>query len=405
MENNNLFGVKRIDFNEQIRLTCESLNQYGQFHDHWAIAWSMGKDSTTLLTLVIQLIETGQIMKPKSLTVLRADTRMELPPLWIASELIIEKLRGKGIEVRTVMADMDDRFMVYMLGLGVPPPSNTFRWCTGQIKIEPMEKALKQLYAKIGKKILMLTGVRQGESAIRDGKIHMSCAKGDAECGQGWYQTGLESDMCSTLAPLLHWRVCSVWDWLKVFAPQKEYGSWPTAILADAYGGDEAEEVAARTGCIGCPLVNKEKALPEILKIYKWKFLAPLQELRPIYREMRKPQYRHRKAGGEMRKDGTLSHNQQRMGPLTLEARLHFLHKIISIQHRVNKGNTTGVQFELINHDEENRIRQMISEKKFPQKWDGSEPTADIILDKVYADGSTMQVMFRDWIGESTLAQ
>ena len=264
IKDNNLFGIQRIDFNEQIKLTCDSINQYGQFHDHWAIAWSMGKDSTTLLTLIIQLIETGQVIKPKTLTVLRADTRMELPPLWIASELIIEKLKQKGIEVRTVMADMDDRFMVYMLGLGVPPPSNTFRWCTGQIKIEPMEKALQDLYNETGEKILMLTGVRQGESAIRDGKIHMSCAKGDAECGQGWYQTGLSTDLCSTLAPLLHWRVCSVWDWLKIFAPSKNYGSWPTAILADAYGGDEAEEVAARTGCIGCPLASKDKALTEV---------------------------------------------------------------------------------------------------------------------------------------------
>lgn len=308
-ESLNLFGVKRIDFNEQIRLTCESINQYGQFHDHWAIAWSMGKDSTALLTLVVQLIESGQVMKPKSLTVLRADTRMELPPLWVTSELIINRLREKGVEVRTVMAEMDERFMVYILGRGVPPPSNTFRWCTAQIKIDPMEKALRDLYSETGKKILMLTGVRQGESAIRDGKIHMSCAKGDAECGQGWYQTGLESDICSTLAPLLHWRVCSVWDWLKYFAPQEQYGSWPTETLADAYGGDEAEEVHARTGCIGCPLASKDKALDMVIRIPKWKYLLPLLELKKIYREMRKPQHRHRKQGGEVNKDGKLTKN------------------------------------------------------------------------------------------------
>ena len=398
---NNLFGIKRIDFNEQIQLTCDSLNHYGQFHDHWAVAWSMGKDSTTVLTLLVELIETGQVMKPKTLTVLRADTRMELPPLWIASELIIEKLKGKGIEVRTVMADMDDRFMVYMLGLGVPPPSNTFRWCTGQIKIEPMEKALQQLYDETGEKILMITGVRQGESAIRDGKIHMSCAKGDAECGQGWYQTGLSSDLCSTLAPLLHWRVCSVWDWLKVFGPK---AGWPTAILADAYGGDEAEEVAARTGCIGCPLASKDKALIEVVKLPAWSFLSPLIELKQLYREMKKPQHRHRKAGGEVRQDGTLSKNQQRLGPLTIHARQHFLSEILKIQCRVNNGNNTGIKFELINNHEYNRIQQLINSKAFPRKWTGEEPTGDIMLDKVYADGSVMPVMFRDWVGQTALS-
>lgn len=35
----NLFGIKRIDFNEQIKLTCDSINAYGKFHEHWAIAW------------------------------------------------------------------------------------------------------------------------------------------------------------------------------------------------------------------------------------------------------------------------------------------------------------------------------------------------------------------------------
>jgi len=398
----NLFGVKRIDFNEQIRLTCESVNTYGQFHKHWAIAWSMGKDSTALLTLIVQLIETGQIRKPESLTVLRADTRMELPPLWIASEFIIEKLKGKGIEVRTVMSDMDDRFMTYILGRGVPPPSNTFRWCTGQIKIEPMEKALRDLYNETGEKILMLTGVRQGESAIRDGKIHMSCAKGDAECGQGWYQTGLSTDLCSTLAPLLHWRVCSIWDWLKVFAPSKNYGEWPTAILADAYGGDNAGDIAARTGCIGCPLASKDKALIEVIKITAWKHLIPLMELKPLYREMRKPQYRHRKSGGDRTKDGKLSKNQQRLGPLTLEARTYFLNKILDIQNRVN-AKSKDIEFLLIDKEEELRIRELIDLKTYPNGWSGEEITGDITLDNVYSDGSVMPILFRDWVGQSAL--
>lgn len=398
----NLFGVKRIDFNEQVKLTCDSINAYGQFHNHWAVAWSMGKDSTTLLTLLVQLIETGQVMKPKSLTVLRADTRMELPPLWIASEMIIAKLRQKGIEVRTVMAEIPDRFMVYMLGLGVPPPSNTFRWCTGQIKIEPMERALADLFSHTNEKILMLTGVRQGESAIRDGKIHMSCAKGDAECGQGWYQTGLDTDLCSTLAPLLHWRVCSVWDWLKIFAPSEAYGSWPTSILADAYGGDEAEEVAARTGCIGCPLASKDKALAEVLKIGKWRFLSPLLELKPLYREMKLPQHRHRKAGGDLRKDGKLSKNQQRLGPLTLAAREYFLNRILDIQQRVNKNNQ-GIELLLIDAEEENYIRNLIAQKAYPQRWTGDEPTGDIMLNKRYADGSVAPLLFMDWVGKSEI--
>ncbi|MFA6400900.1 MAG: phosphoadenosine phosphosulfate reductase family protein [Salinivirgaceae bacterium] len=397
IEQLSLFGSRRLDFNEQIDLTVASLNLHGPKHDHWAIAWSWGKDSTTLVTLVIQLIITGQIVAPKSITVLCADTRMELIPLWLAAKGVIEKLKTLGVDVRVVMAPLDERFFVYILGKGVPPPSNTFRWCTGQIKVEPMEQALDSLHKEIGQKILMLTGVRQGESAIRDGRIAMSCSKDGAECGQGWYQTGLDSSICSTLAPILHWRVCSVWDWLKIFAPSKQYGEWPTAFLADAYGGDEAEEINARTGCIGCPLAQEDKALKAVIRMPYWSYLTPLMELKPIYREMRNPQYRLRK-NGSVKKDGTLSKNQQRLGPLTLDARKIFLSRIIGIQESVNKEavSLNRPTIDIINVDEIQRIHELINANTWPNNWDGTETIGDVLLDRKYSDGSTMALLFNE---------
>lgn len=393
----NLFGLKRIDFNEQMALTIDSLNVHGVKHKHWAIAWSMGKDSTTLLTLVVQLILTKQIVKPESLTVLCADTRMELIPLWLSAKKIIAKLEQLNIEVNVVTAPIDDRFLVYILGRGVPPPSNTFRWCTGQIKVEPMEASIEHLYKKAGEKILMLTGVRQGESAIRDGRIAMSCSKDGAECGQGWYQTGLVNDMCSTLAPILHWRVCSVWDWLKIFAPSKQYGEWPTSILADAYGGDEAEEINARTGCIGCPLTQKDKALESVIKMPQWEYLTPLMGLKPIYREMRLPQNRLRK-NGELNKDGKLSKNQQRLGPLTIDARRNFLEKIICIQNDVNRvAIANGYEcIDILNEEEISRIIELQDLNTWPNGWSGDEINGGILLDKKYNDGSVMKVLFSE---------
>jgi DNA sulfur modification protein DndC len=396
VEQLNIFGSKRIDFTEQVDITVQSLNTYGPAHDHWAIAWSWGKDSTTLVTLVVQLIQTGQVKPPKSLTVLCADTRMELIPLWIAAQGIIKKLKERNVAVNVVMAPLNDRFLVYILGRGVPPPSNTFRWCTGQIKVEPMESALKELHSKTGQKILMLTGVRQGESAIRDGRIAMSCGKDGAECGQGWYQVGLESDICSTLAPILHWRVCSVWDWLKIIAPSKKYGEWPTAILADAYGGDEAEEINARTGCIGCPLAKKDKALLAVTQMPQWEYLSPLLKLKPIYREMRLPQNRLRK-DGETNKDGNLSKNQQRLGPLTLEARLMFLDKIQSIQNEVNEHahKLNRPIIDILNREESLRIIELIRANTWPNGWEGTEVTGDVILDKKYSDGTILKDLFK----------
>jgi 3'-phosphoadenosine 5'-phosphosulfate sulfotransferase (PAPS reductase)/FAD synthetase len=240
-----LFGGARLQMTDSIRLTIESLLTYGPRHQHWAIAWSGGKDSTTLVTLVVWLLLVAerarrgetiineeitallrQLRAPKTLTVLYADTRMELLPLWFAAAEIRDELAehapalaalGFVLDVRTVMAPLDDRFLVYMLGRGVPPSNNrTFRWCTPQIKIEPMEVELAKLAADrlalvpstppleveaLPDKILMLTGVRVGESAARDQRIALSCSRDGGECGQGWYQETLPGALCDTLAP------------------------------------------------------------------------------------------------------------------------------------------------------------------------------------------------------------
>jgi len=101
-----------------------------------------------------------------------------------------------------------------------------------------------------------------------------------------------------------------------------------------------------------------------------------------------------------MRKDGTLGTNQQRMGPLTLSAREYFLEKILDIQARINSGSGSEKLF-LINREEENRIRELIEQKAFPNKWTGDEITGDIMLDKKYSDGSVMPLMFREFVGKS----
>jgi DNA sulfur modification protein DndC len=382
--------------NESIELTIQSVLSYGYKYDNWAIAWSGGKDSSCLLTLVLYLMESGKIPTPKSLTIFYADTRLELTPLSIAAYNIIEQLKEKGYDIRVVMAEMDKRFMVYMLGRGVPPPNNrTLRWCTQQIKINPMHYALSELMKK--GKVLMLTGVRQGESAIRDGRIALSCSKDGAECGQGWYQQDLQSDGCDTLAPLLHWRVCHVWEWLRHWAPMEQYGDWDTEIIADAYGGDEAEEINARTGCIGCPLAKKDTALDSIVKMPKWEYLLPLKELRPIYEWLRRPENRLRK-NGETNKDGKLSANPQRLGPIKLDVRLKALDKILDIQKRVN--DVAIIQkmplLDIINVDEHLRILELIKLKTFPNKWDGKEIGGEVEIDKLYNNGTILQSLFKN---------
>lgn len=182
-------GGRRMQMDESIALSVQSMQAYGPDHAHWGIAWSGGKDSSATLTLLMWMLDTGKLAKPESLTVFYADTRQELPPLAVAAAQIMDELRERGVRVEVVMAPLDKRFMVYILGRGVPPPNNnTLRWCTRQIKIDPMEDALRARLDQVAGQILMITGVRQGESAVRDQRIEMSCGKDGAECGQGWYQ-------------------------------------------------------------------------------------------------------------------------------------------------------------------------------------------------------------------------
>ncbi|EHK56920.1 phosphoadenosine phosphosulfate reductase [Mesorhizobium alhagi CCNWXJ12-2] len=394
-------GSKRLVYDDAVELTLQSMQAYGPAHDHWGIAWSGGKDSSATLTLIVHLIDTGRLAAPKSLTVFYADTRQELPPLAIAASRIMEQLVARGIRCEVVRAPMDKRFLVYILGRGVPPPNNnTLRWCTRQIKIDPMAEALETRLGELDGKILMITGVRQGESAIRDDRIAMSCGKDGAECGQGWYQEVLPNakgirGRIATLAPLLHWRVCNVWDWLRIYAPMPEYGGWATAAIADAYGGDEATEINARTGCAGCPLASKDLALDTIVASPAWSHLAPLKGLKPLYRELREPRHRIRKAGLDRLKDGSVAANPQRMGPLTFAARLMGLDRVLAIQAECNAvAQRLGRPLlDILNHEEEARIRDLIAAETWPNGWDGDEPAADTPMDSYFSDGSVQPLL------------
>jgi DNA sulfur modification protein DndC len=370
---------------DALELTAESLRAYGALYDHWAIAFSGGKDSSATVAAVIHLIKTGRVKAPASLTVLMSDTRMELPPLFSTAMTILSEVRARGFTAQLVQPVMDDRFFVYMLGRGVPPPSNTFRWCTPQLKIEPMVAALKALRDLHGRKFLMLTGVRLGESAARDARIQLSCGKNNSECGQGWFQTSTPESVADTLAPLLHWRLCHVWDWLTGLVPEGLEHGFSTQLIAAVYGQDEDLETHARTGCVGCNLASRDLALEQIIKRPQWTGFAPLMELRALYAELKRPTNRLRKDGSETRKDGSLVSNPCRMGPLTFEARRMGLARVLDIQARA------GV--DLINAEERAKIEALIEAKTWPRGWNGDEPGAWEPFENVRPDGSVQTAM------------
>jgi DNA sulfur modification protein DndC len=391
-----LFESERLSLPKAIELSVESLQHYGEIYKHWSISFSGGKDSTATVTLIAHLIETGQISRPESLTILYADTRQELPPLHSSALAILSELRQRGFETRVLLPTLDHRYFVYMLGRGVPPPSNTFRWCTPKLKVMSMEQELEALRQERGEKFLVLTGVRIGESAARDQRIALSCTRDGGECGQGWFQQSTSTAVADTLAPIVHWRVCHVWDWL--LQADLELG-FPTFEIAKIYGQDVSdgeEPLNARTGCIGCPLVQQDAALDRLVRIPEWSYLSPLQQLRPLYWEIKKPKYRHRKHG-ERNKDGSWSAKQNRLGPLTLEARRWMLEQVLRIQAEVNQLADGQPELSLINAEELARIEELIAARTYPEKWDGTEPHGDVWLPEYLADGSIQPLLFDEF--------
>jgi DNA sulfur modification protein DndC len=390
-----LFEDQRSSIEQAIELTAESLRAYGARFPHWAIAYSGGKDSSATVTVIAWLIEQNIIPRPESLTVLYADTRMELPPLQIAATSVLKALESRGIQTKVVLPALDDRFFVYMFGRGVPPPKNRFRWCTSQLKIEPMLSALSDLRDKYGRKFLMLTGVRLGESTVRDARIALSCSRDGAECGQGWFQEATPESIADTLAPLLHWRVCFVWDWL--MGGVENHG-FPTQAIAETYGIAEdgsSSELGARTGCVGCNLASKDTALDTVLKIERWDYLRPLKQLRPLYEELKRFKNRLQKDGYERKKDGSLTSNPGRKGPLTIEARREGLSTVLDIQAMINSEarRLDRPQISLINNEEYDRIIELIDANTWPQGWDGTEARGDVMLPRVYSSGVVQNLL------------
>ena len=167
-------------------------------------------------------------------------------------------------------------------------------------------------------------------------------------------------------------------------------------MIADAYGGNEAEEVNARTGCVGCPLAQNDTALETVMAMPRWAHLAPLMGLKPLYRWLREPAQRLRKAGAEILKSGAMAANPQRMGPLTLEARLTALETILAIQEQINaKASARDARYSLIDAEEEVRIRELINAETWPDGWAGDEPHADAWLAvQVFGNGAEQHALF-----------
>lgn len=150
------------------------------------VGYSGGKDSSFMLALLWHMLESLEPNQHhKKVHLLSADTLVEAPHFAEYLYRSLQKIeryaikKGIPIQVHLVQPEMNKRLLYKLLGRGTNLPTGNvrYRFCTSNVKIEPMEKAirsiLKQEAAHITDKVIgtLWLAVRNEESARRRASI------------------------------------------------------------------------------------------------------------------------------------------------------------------------------------------------------------------------------------------
>jgi DNA sulfur modification protein DndC len=184
--------------------------------------------------------------KEKELYIISADTLMEIPYFHNYFQDVQKRIQkyiagtNLNASVVTVAPEHRDSFWVSVLGKGYPAAHMGFRWCTGKLKIKPIEKFVKKI--TVGQDHMTFIGVRRAESPLR-AKIY---TRKDYRPGK--------------YAPILDWTAHDVWEYL--LTEPCPWGDHRRLIEVYRYSSDEClygekQGVCvgnARYGCWACPL-------------------------------------------------------------------------------------------------------------------------------------------------------
>ncbi|MFC1983273.1 DNA phosphorothioation system sulfurtransferase DndC [Chloroflexota bacterium] len=150
----------------------------------WIIAFSGGKDSTTVLQLVwnsLKKIEPDKRKRP--IHIICNNTLVENPVIlsYVKKQLDSIKIaaadQSMPISVEHTIPNMNNTFWVNLIGRGYVAPNTLFRWCTERLKINPTSKYIQNKVSTYGEVIILL-GTRKAESSTRARSIERYEVKG-----------------------------------------------------------------------------------------------------------------------------------------------------------------------------------------------------------------------------------
>ena len=360
----------------------------------WIIGYSGGKDSTSILSLIYAaLLKLRPEERLKPIYVVSSDTLVETPVVVDMIDHLIDRINSQAKEdglpmsAHKVVPKMNQTFWVNLLGRGYPAPTQTFRWCTERMKIDPVSEFITSKAAEFGQVVVVL-GSRSQESASRAQVIKKHKTGGVLS-----KHSSLPN--AYTYMPIVDWSADEVWQYL--MSAECPWGG-DNQMLFELYKGSNQGECPlvidkstpscgnSRFGCWTCTVVTEDKALHGLIESGET-WMKPLLEFRnKLYHttnpEMKTTFRNHKRRTGKvsyMRGEINDDSNTQAKhipGPYWFKYRKEWLKEILETQKAMNDA---GHEIKLIHEEELHAIRQ---------EWlrDPNEPDWADSLPRIYHD-------------------
>lgn len=168
------------------------------------------------------------------------------------------------ITVKLLKAPVSNRFFVKIIGRGYPPPTNSFRWCTKNLRIRPVAA---HIAASAANDPIVVLGLRGSESNQRDRSLRQQLP--------GHWQVQRENSFKYRIfLPVIEFDLAGVWDAAFILEnPQ----SIDINALEKLYRGATGECptikspisppcASGRFGCWTCTVVRKDKSAMSLVE-------------------------------------------------------------------------------------------------------------------------------------------
>jgi len=348
----------------------------------WVIGYSGGKDSTTALQLIWYAIsELHEEKRIKPVFVISSDTLVETPVIVNYITTTQDRINKVATEKKLPFQAFKltprilDSFWVNLIGKGYPAPSTQFRWCTERLKIRTADRFILESVTKYGE-VVMILGVRKGESATRDQVMNLYKIEGSKLSHHSRFPQSY------VYTPIEEFSVEDVWTYLlQKPSPWGNNNRDLLALYKSAQDGECPLVVDTQTascgnsrfGCWVCTVVKKDRSMEALIENGE-DWMEPLLEFRNELAETQIPEKKHlyrdyRRMDGKIKTMKKGENWEIIRGPYTFEYQKTLLTKLLEAQNKVRK-NGPNPNFVLILPEELFEIRRIWMTQK--SDWDDS---------------------------------